>query len=1787
MDLIHRVRQLYESNRFLDAYADVRDIWTGRAWVEAAGPEELLWASRLAGRLGGGTLGRVLLRTAMLRFADHPAVRVDGRWLFRRRRPLLGILEEALACPALGSGDAQLDAHWLVDAAFFWSLVRDFPRAHHLLDQAAADHGAADSWFHSTRAQVLFCEDRWEEALQEARLSWEISPNKPAAGAVLVRVLLRLGRLDEAIERLKVAADGQSFEMVQLLAWVLCAKAERSPREARLALAAEADRLCGRLEDLSPLRGRPLTQLFAAARFDVAMLAEDPQAMRLQASVLTLPLYQQISRNLDAAPGGTRRLLNYRAVFQKQDRCLPTSIASIAGTFGHTIDADALAKELTYNGTPIWRALGWLREHGYAAKVFVLTKDLCRDLLVQGLPFVYTFNTSLDDSHATAAVGIDEDAGLLLYHDPAAERFGRILLDHVGEVDHPLGPWGLAFVPADRAALLEGIGETDARLGELCQQFRHTAERGRADALAAIVREMEQAAPQSPVTEAYRAQWHAMTHQLSAGIAALEDLCARYPRCIDLQRMLLFALDRTRNTARIREFLDQKVRRGRMPGVSDTLPWRYPPSSCVSRYADIVGLTADGAAEARDLLLSLLERESSCATAYHVLGDVYIRQGQLEQASLPYRVASLLGRTDEHFARATFDALRLVGRGEEGLAYLRQRVGCLGTLVDGGPPWATLITALEDGGDIDTAAATAEEALAARGQDAGLLAFLTQFWVRMGRWDTAQALLDRLEACDNRDRYLEAAVRYYHAKGQWRRALDLCREWAAQSTDPVEPHRMLASLMRNAETVFAVVQTARQWAKERPDDEGFEFIYYDQLRAVFRIDEQEAFIRARLRRNAQDTWAWRELAHLLIGRAECLDAARREPVLRKVEKAVRLAVRLAPHEADTLFLQARLAEVQGRWKRSIVLLLEGLSLQGEVSFAYGRAWENSANLPREVQEEVLRRLEERLLRSVGPLHTARYLALGVAARFGADSARACVERWIARRPGDPELIEAYADVLVQFGQGRTDAARAAEALNDAMRHYPQHLDLRLSLAEACGAMLQYDRRRKILREALASWPLDSRMRSALASDLAAHGKHDEAMALLKEGIRIHPQDPACWLQMARTQSDAGTIPAAINTLRQAIKLLPENVMIRGQLASYLCQVGQGPEAMKIVRDGLNLYPDSAAFQHMLADTMINGGTPYDVQDAEAALRKALEFNHAYYEAADLLACLLASRHRFDEAEAVIRTVLPKLSNAATARGRLAWLTWVRGSREQAVDQMAEALEAHPNYSWGWWTLMGWLEELETPDLTCRLLERVPPAVSADPALTARRLELLGRAALSSEKLDAAWSQALADFPLSEDLLVRRVDVLTAREDWDGAEALIAGAAPSVATSPYVLARKVRLAVHRNEPSLAIGAAMEIFRRSQDAWPQWAAWQCLLEGGLYEQAVETILDDLAAGLAFQTHALCTMVEHVDRITGSVVINGRSYRRQAAMHWLAGVVTDAEWDRNHEVLGAVLEALNTWDRAFVAAFLRKNEPLCRSHTRLWQAIAHHLATGRFWQRLRQWIADWRQRQSAEMVTVSYYRSSFGADLERRPFGSSRKPLWQSICQTSRDALDRLPQDHTVLFHVAALCEGLLALGRTDEFLRTAERYRTLLESPPDAYWLPDWYRHESMVPRLRRLADLMACEDPARAPELFVDFCHDPRQPLLYAAAFDHLKRWFGYPKRLALSLGLLGPKGYPKGSLGRILTILSLILWPVPVLGPAVGIGAVALVQGTLWNYAAALAVVLGVMVTMFVLGIQA
>jgi tetratricopeptide (TPR) repeat protein len=300
----------------------------------------------------------------------------------------------------------------------------------------------------------------------------------------------------------------------------------------------------------------------------------------------------------------------------------------------------------------------------------------------------------------------------------------------------------------------------------------------------------------------------------------------------------------------------------------------------------------------------------------------------------------------------------------------------------------------------------------------------------MGNWNRAEEALNRVASSGQRMLYLAAAVNYFKMAGLWQKALEHAETWLRERPHNTEARRQYLDLFKKKEGGVKALDLARTWMEEFRDDEVFEGIYYDELKFHYKTDEQEAHTRKRIDRNPFDIWGWHELGFLLLARANLKSGADRIKVLSEMQDVFdRLGI-IAPDHVVTHVMHGDYHSSLKVFKTAVEHYFKALDDDPAYSYCYSRIWGASTTFTEADQQDVLERLERIIIRTVGFLHHARNLVFNIAERFGAKDAEQRVARWSEMKPEDPELIEARVDLLLNYGQGTSDARKAADLLED-------------------------------------------------------------------------------------------------------------------------------------------------------------------------------------------------------------------------------------------------------------------------------------------------------------------------------------------------------------------------------------------------------------------------------------------------------------------------------------------------------------------------------------------------------------------------------------------------------------------------------------------------------------------------------------------------------------------------------------------------------------------------------------
>lgn len=1598
---------------------------------------------RLAARLGGSRLSRWLGRAAIQRGPLDPKVRYFTSHILLSSTQYFDHIRQIETTPELEGADPETQASWLGSSAVLWASLRNFSRAHECLSLARKCQ-TSESWIFSCESDVFACEDRWLEALKSAEASWEINPGAPYAARSLAGSLLNLRRVEQAASRLAEAAEsGESYEIAITAAWYLCASAETCVGDRKLMALSRAKHLANRASILAPLADREAQAAIARAHLDVADVSGDRHALEQWAKAARSPFHRKVLQNLQSNPDGFRIRLPFLHSIQKHNECLPTSIASAMAAMGFSIDVDAMAAELTFGGTPEWAVADWLQGQGYAVRFFVATHEVTRQLIRNGFAFVITLEND-GSAHAVAVVGLDEAAGTILVHDPGNFRSNEYLLEYLAKSQAPLAPRAMVAVTPDRTQLLDQLLPPDdvatisAREAHRKAEFMQGPEAARE-----IVARIGSAYPFHPNTQLLQALQDHSDGKAGSALAQFQALLERFPAAAYVRANLLACCRSLRNTSLMRKVLADVVERGILPGVESQQQWRYPPPDYVSEYADLLRQSGATITSAKVLLLKLLARAAFCASAWHDLADLLWKEGDREGALLCYRTASNLADRNEHYSSAYADALRLLGREPEGLAWLRLRAEKFGSALEGAAPWTSLIAALEDAGYPEQALSAAENALVDQGDSPQLLGFLVAFQARMGRWSQAETLLRRLEKTGNTVAFHEASARYHSMSAEPEKAFHHASAWLELAPLSMAAREQLVDLIAKLKGHSEAIRCARTWMTERPGHEELEDLYCRQLeRKSYTSRQKYAVLLRRIKRNREDAWAWRELAFCAMHDYDLATGTRQQRLCSRISRYVTECDRTAPGEAPSLRVHAQWEESRGNWSAAVARWLEAMESDPIHSYSRRHLWDCAARLGADKNQAVWQKIQSCMLAQQGHCSPARDMIMLAAQRFGFRDAEASVSGWLKLRPNDPEIVEAYADLLLTHGHGRTDYQRAFELLQPELERFPFHLSLRLLYAGALQKLARFPEAEDAYREIARRHPDHTWSRIRISWTKQRRGEIEPAMRELEEAASRDPQNSDIHRAKAEILIESQRFGEARDLIQLALALFPTDVTWRRDAVNLLERCGDLEHAIQAARDGVLEYPRGAYLWLLLGRALSEHRQFAARGEIESCLRRSFLLNPGLYETADYLAMFLAEQRRYSEAEQILKEVQTRMTDPSPALGRLAWIRRRKGETRSAVEDMASLIHEAPWYDWGWSTLLEWLSEDQSWDHARRVLAQVPREQQTNVHLRQQRLELLEKAGAASELLDDEWKILLHDFHEDLSLHLVRYDSLKKANRWQEAAEVLEHIRTLFPESPYVLARWVELLIHRHNKQEAITAMAKLFYAETEPsrWPSEYSWEAVKKGGFAEEAYQKLLAELQGGRSPTPRSLSILAAYAFERAGTEKKTNRS--RFTAWFPDAGSrevlkllkMTDG-LEADGYARATLLQKLSDFGyQRLVVRYWKRHRIDVEGEINSWSQLARALVALKQRKLARRVLHGWRERKGVGMWVVANYAMCLSA--------TNSKQL-REVRSTCWDALQGLAHDHCARYLVYRQAEACALLKDEAGFLDCCNRYTSYFD------------------------------------------------------------------------------------------------------------------------------------------------
>ncbi len=434
--------------------------------------------------------------------------------------------------------------------------------------------------------------------------------------------------------------------------------------------------------------------------------------------------------------------------------------------------------------------------------------------------------------------------------DPYQPVMGEFLGEEFIESYAATGPRAMVIVPADRAALLEGLELPDEGFYDWeyrIERALHSHDRAGAQM---CLDEMERADPTHRLTLTARLRLAWYDCSLPRQLAVVEELLLRHPKNGKFLWSKLVALRELARRADYREFL-RKLAAER---DSEVIFWR--------EWAEELAEDAREGVNAQLLLLRALHFQPFDADNLRALASILWSRRDFEEATWLYRLSACLRDKVESFGRSYFMASRHLRRTDEALALLTTRFH--GNAHQSAQPTRLLFWALAMLDRESEAFEKLEAALLLRPDDGELLLYAADAFARYGDSTRAAALLASAKPRTTRSAWLRVAANLADYRCDLRTSLGFWRELLVEESLAIDAHRSVTRLLAEIENRAAALSHLRETCARFPHHVQLHRLWVEWTRGEG-FAEVTRVLRLLLDLDGTDAWAHRELALVLAG----------------------------------------------------------------------------------------------------------------------------------------------------------------------------------------------------------------------------------------------------------------------------------------------------------------------------------------------------------------------------------------------------------------------------------------------------------------------------------------------------------------------------------------------------------------------------------------------------------------------------------------------------------------------------------------------------------------------------------------------------------------------------------------------------------------------------------------------------------------------------------------------------------------------------------------------------------
>ena len=312
--------------------------------------------------------------------------------------------------------------------------------------------------------------------------------------------------------------------------------------------------------------------------------------------------------------------------------------------------------------------------------------------------------------------------------------------------------------------------------------------------------------------------------------------------------------------------------------------------------------------------------------------------------------------------------------------------------------------------------------------------------------------------------------------------------------------------------------------------------------------------------------------------------------------------------------------------------------------------------------------------------------------------------------GSPPVKYRLAQAYLQ----QNKSTQAADALDQALAKNPDYREAILARAELNLRTGHLPPAIRALEELLRKYPGFKPAQLLLADAYRAVGRPNDAAILFQEQIKVTPNAPDPYFFLGLTQLEQNKSDEARKSFEKVLELSPDNVLAVEQLINLDLRAKDFAAASPRVQGQLKQHPDRAA-SYIFDGRLLMAQFKWN--EAERALKKALELDPDSVPAYDMLVTVYQTTNRLPQAAHELESVLSKAPNNQNALMRLAAIREKQKDFPKAREAYEKVLALNPGFVPALNNLSYlFAEQFNQPDKAYELAQKARTLDSRNPAV---------------------------------------------------------------------------------------------------------------------------------------------------------------------------------------------------------------------------------------------------------------------------------------------------------------------------------------------------------------------------------------------------------------------------------------------------------------------------------------